>query len=174
MPLASTTLTTAAAEITFTSSGSAEAWSGFKDLVLVARLRSTANENNSRFRINNDSSSNAYWITTWVSTGGSPNIQGGTANTYSQWDRSITGTGEAADRFGFGIIMFKSINDTDFKVPYQTYAHNIRNSGGGLQVGGGDWRGGSSAMTEIDLYPVNGPNYDVDSAASLFGIKNTE
>jgi hypothetical protein len=158
-PIATTTLGTAAATITFSSIPST-----YTDLRLVFVFSGNAAVN-PRFRFNGDTGTN-YSQTALMGDGATPQS---TAATNQNLLRFTLYNGLAAGVIGLRTLDVFSYTGSTFKTCLTT---NSSDSNGSGQVGRdvGLWRS-TSAITQIEL--ISGSStFDVGSTATLYGIKN--
>lgn len=158
IPLATTTLSSSSASVTFSSISSA-----YTDLVLVVNLKGDVAGFAPRMRFNNDSSTNYSWVrmsgsgsavsSARVSSATSINI-GSTANVYT------------TDGF-VGICQIQNYaNATTFK----TTLNRGNNATDGTEAIVGLWRD-TSAINRVDVVNTASANFNSGSTLTLYGIK---
>ena len=164
-PIATTTLSSSAATITFNSISSA-----YTDLRLIIVGRSDDTVNNTVgvfFRYNNDTGAN-YSRTalfgdgsavTSVRSSGATNIFAG----------HLPASASGFTGFGLGQFDVFSYAGSTFKTALSNFSSD-RNGAGWSWVNVGLWSS-TSAITRIDFYPAAG-NWAVGTTATLYGIKN--
>jgi hypothetical protein len=160
-PITTTTLTSAASSITFSSISSA-----YTDLKVVFVGTTTVDGETMYYRFNSDSATN-YSITQLYTSGS-------TVNT-----RILTSATQLSTTFGM------SLSDTTPQMitfDVFSYAGATRKStlgnhagqkgaSGGLDLTVGLWRD-TSAITSIYIFPSGGTTFKVGTTATLYGIKN--
>ena len=165
--LASTTLGSDTATVTFTSTddGQVGDWSQYMDLVLIAYARgeTAAIWDNGLMRFNNDTGSN-YPYQVLVGDGSSVAAASGT--TTGVFIRTL-GTSAGANEFAAVIAHLFDINSGKYK-SVVTQAAADSDGDGFVRMGAGTWKS-QAAITEIDLVPGAG-NLLAGSSFSLFGV----
>jgi hypothetical protein len=157
-PIATTTLGTAAASVTFSSiSGS------YTDLILVAQV-TTAAATNMRIRFNNDSASN-YSITWLGGTGSAANTGRETGNTAALLESNAYPNGGSSSIAQYSIHLNRYSNTNTWK----TFISRAANAGTGSDLSVGLWRS-TSAINEIQVRTSSGGNISVGSTFTLYGI----
>jgi hypothetical protein len=158
-PIATTTLGSAAASITFSSIASS--WTDIK-VIIVATAASNANF---AFRFNSDSGSN-YSRTRLAADGSSVTSSQNTNQTELQLTSSFsigtTPVMRTLDIFSYAgstnkTVLFEEINDL--------------NGSGGLNKQVGLWRN-TAAITSISFFAQSATNFAAGTTATLYGIKN--
>ena len=153
-PLATTTLTSNAASITFSSIPS-----GYTDLILVSRLQN-ANANAPYIRLNGDTGT-TYSQTYLEGNGSTVTSARGISQTYGYLNlNSDPGNN------GFIIIDFLNYSNTNMS---KIYLSKTSNSAGAVDFVTGAWRS-TTAISTILLASSNGGNYLAGSTATLYGI----
>ncbi len=159
-PIATTTLGSAAASITFSSIAST-----YTDLrvVLVAKGDAGSDGNYVNYQYNSDTGSN-YSLTYLLGNGTTASSGRGTSYNYIPFDSPLVNnklTFFSADIFSYaGSTNKTSLNTTS----------NDQNGSGDVGRNVGLWRN-TSAITSIKLYPAAG-NFNTGTTATLYGIKN--
>jgi hypothetical protein len=149
-PLARTTLSSAAATVTFSNiSGS------YTDLILVINHKGTGTSNIC-FRLNGDSSTN-YSRT-------SINGDGSSVASYRSSNDNLGYIGVATTSFGNTIMHFNNYSNT---TTYKTVLATTYQSNDSVISRVNLWRS-TSAINQISL--VSGPTYDIGSTFTLYGI----
>lgn len=162
-PIASTTLTSTATSITFSSISSS-----YTDLrvVLFANTTNAGGEENSFMRFNSDSSTN--YSNTWLTGDGGSRASGQVQSATAIWSRwSEYGAGTSV----WTMTTFDIFNYTGskFKTVLATGSADANGSGWVTRTVG-IWRS-TSAITSITL-PVQGAgSFEIGTTAALYGIK---
>lgn len=162
-PIATTTLGSAQATITFSSIPST-----YTDLrlVIISRSSDTASDNwQLKYQYNSDTASN-YSTTRLVGTGAAASSSRNTAQTSNFIDTAIPGT--ASTLWGFCAIDIFSYTGSTFKTSLNFLSKDLNGSGHTSQTIC-MWRS-TSAITSIVLTPESG-NFVSGSTATLYGIK---
>jgi hypothetical protein len=155
--IATTTLGSAAADVTFSSIAGT-----YTDLVLVCSVR-TSGVAAINFQVNSDTGSNYSFR--YLQGNGTAASSAGFTNTSSVQGFYTTGAPTATSTFGTYIIHFNNYSNT---TTYKTFLS--RESGDATTVATvGLWRS-TSAINAIKLYP-GGANFTSGSTFSLYGIK---
>jgi len=166
--IASTTLTTDTATVTFTSpdDGSSLDWSQFMDLVLVSYARATGavTDTELAFRFNNDTGSN-YLYQKFRGDGSSASAASGSYS-FVMGGR-ITGASADANIFGTTISHLFDINSGKYKSGLFQAAAD-RDGAGLVGINAVTWKN-QSALTEIDIFAESGSLKD-ESHFDLFGV----
>ena len=160
-PLATTTLGSAAASVTFSSiSGS------YTDLVLVMNAKGTGFTGSGTYpyvRYNSDSGTN--YSRTYLSGNGSSASSSRASSENLQY---LVGGTYVDGTFAYNSIThFMNYSNT---TTYKTMLSRANNSGVQVDALVGLWRS-TSAITSIIVYSSNG-NFDTGSTFSLYGIKS--
>jgi len=159
--IATTTLSSAAASIDFTSIGS-----GYTDLRVVLVGTTSNNGNVMRMRFNSDSSSLYSW-TELYGTGSAAGSAGGTNSaSINISDSAAVGTSSTIPHF-FSIDLFSYAGST-FKSCLIT-ASEDNNGTGAVYRAIGLYRS-TSAITAVNLFAATG-NLNAGTTATLYGIK---
>lgn len=161
-PIATTTLGSNAASVTFSSiSGS------YTDLVLVSFARSTiaGTGNNLYCRLNSDSGTN-YSATEIAGDGSSAYSDRQTSSNYS-FIGFTSGAGAASDVFGPSISNFQNYSNTTTN---KTIISRGNAEGQGAHAIVSMWRS-TAAITQIVIYPAGVNNFVTGSTFTLYGIK---
>jgi hypothetical protein len=156
-PIATTTLGSAAASVTFSSISGA-----YTDLVLVMQPKNSAGDSNVRIRFNGDTASN-YSSTFLDGNGTSAFSSRVTSATFGYLDNY----GQIGNNFNSNIIV--NIMNYSNSTTYKTIISRANNAAMGVDAIVSLWRS-TSAITSITL-TQGGNNYDVGSTFSLYGIK---
>jgi hypothetical protein len=155
-PIATTTLGTAAATVTFsTITGS------YTDLVLIAAIKGTVNDESINVRFNSDSGSN-YSHTTLIGTGSSAVSQ-----RLSNQTSFRIGNGNSDTNFDAYVV---SINNYSNSTTYKTTIARENASSVAVSANVGLWRS-TSAITAIEIFRGSG-NLVAGSTFTLYGIKS--
>jgi hypothetical protein len=162
-PLATTTLGTAATNITFSSiSGS------YTDLRVVFLGRCTTSEN-AYVRFNSDTGT-SYSRTALYGTGSlATSSRSSSATSISAAADFVLPT--ATDTFAMVTLDIFSYAGSTNKTCLLTYA-NEKNSSGEVNRTVGLWRN-TSAITTVAIFTSDGGNFAIGSRATLYGIKNS-
>ena len=165
--IATTTLASDAASVTFTSTddGQVGDWSQYMDLVLViyAKGETAAIYDNGHMRFNNDTGSNYLWQV-FVGDGSSVIAESGT--TTGVYIRTL-GTSAGTNEFAAVIAHLFDINSGKYK-SVVTQAAADSNGNGFVRLGADTWKS-QAAIAEIDLVPGSG-NLLAGSRFDLFGV----
>jgi len=165
--LATTTLASDAATVTFTSTddGQVGDWSQYMDLILIAYTRGETGAiwDNGLMRFNNDTGSNYSWQV-FVGDGSSVAAESGT--TTGVYIRTL-GTSAGTNEFAAVIAHLFDINSGKYK-SVVTQAAADSDGDGFVRMGADTWKS-QAAITEIDLVPGSG-NLLAGSSFSLFGV----
>jgi len=161
-PIATTTLSTTASVITFSSIPST-----YTDLRLVWTVRSTAGGNYPTVRFNNDSGSNYSWT----------RIYGDGTSAASQANTSRSGIGilwltevsSAADTFNLLTLDVFSYAGSTYKTSLTT-ASADKNGSGTVERAVALWQS-TSAINRLDL-TASSSTFTAGTTATLYGIKN--
>lgn len=160
-PIATTTLTTSTATVTFSSiSGS------YTDLILVCNIAQAASNNSLRIRYNSDTGSN-YSYTNLFGDGSSP---------FSGRDSNLT-SGLVAETTGstsLELAVIAHIQNYSNTTTYKTHIGRGNRASSTVDATVGLWRS-TSAITSITLamgggFPTN--NLSSGSTFTLYGIKS--
>lgn len=182
--LASTTVTSATYNITFTSpnDGSSLDWSQFMDLILItyAQCDHTSYGNNQmRIRLNNVSTNGMY---AWQGLRGDGTTVTASSNTYgymmtTRIPGSKTSPVDQTKMFGGAIHQFFDINSSKAKTVLVTGASDTSGTAGNIEMNTFTFYGGTDRnalsqppITEIDIEQSNALDYSVGSRFDLFGI----
>lgn len=157
-PIATTTLTTASASISFTSISSA-----YTDLVLVVTLKGSVEGFAPRMRFNNDTGNNYSW--TRLSGNGSAASSARVSNT------SNISLGSTANVYGAdGFMAIAHIQNYANTTTYKTAIDRGNNATDGTEAIVGLWRD-TSAINRVDIINTSSANFNSGSVATLYGIK---
>lgn len=162
-PIASTTLTTATASVTFSSIPS-----NFTDLVLVCQIRNTAagTQTYPWIRFNGDTGSN-YSFTRMHGNEANQAVSGRASN-QSRFDFcEAPGAGSTSNYFAPIVLQVQNYANT---ITHKTTLVRFQNQGGAIQVGAlvGLWRS-TAAITSI---LVNGDtNLESGTTLTIYGIR---
>ena len=154
-PIATQTLTTSAASVTFSSISGA-----YTDLVLVANAGQVAGNNGFRFQVNSDTATN-YSYTYMVGNGTSAFSGRGTSSTSGETETLMTTTLTATF-----ILQFMNYSNTT------TYKTILARGGDASQKTDATvnlWRS-TSAISSITLFPGGGNSFITGSTFTLYGI----
>jgi hypothetical protein len=154
IPIATTTLSTAASSITFSSIPST-----YTDLVLVAKL-TRDNAGSPIVRFNGDTSSN--YSATYLDGNGTTVISSRSSNV------TVGYINYNSDPVLNGILIVDLLNYSN-TTTYKTYLANGSNAGNAVDRVVGLWRS-TSAISTILLAAENGGNYFAGGTATLYGI----
>ena len=155
-PIATNTLSSAAASVTFSSIPST-----YTDLIIVTQaISATADDVGIRF--NSDSGSN--YSQTWVSGNGTAGFSG----------RYTSSTSVYIDIYGsMGTTLFNNANlhimNYANTTTYKTFLSRSNRAGTGIDAIVGLWRS-TSAISTIVLAPTTGVNFSSGSTFTLYGI----
>ncbi len=155
--IATTTLGSSSATITFSSIGS-----GYTDLRIVLTAKGTAGAGNSAVRFNNDSATN-YSSTFLGGDGSSATSQRNTSDNEIEID--IGGYGSSPQLYTIDIFSYAG---STYKTALSTQSSD-QNGSGRVTRSVGLWRS-TSAITRVDLIIVGGGSYDTGTTATLYGI----
>lgn len=168
--LDSTTLTSTAFSVTFTSAGSAEAWSGFTDLVLVSYVR-TEDPGTSitiKLYLNSDTTAANYPIQTLTGDGSSA-----FAASFSNYIPCMFGTpagGSGSNIFGVSVVAFQDINAANYTTAI-TRSATDQDGSGRSEIVSATWED-TSAVTSMIMQPSAGSfDMSVGTRFDLFGVK---
>ena len=150
--IASTTLTTTASSIDFTSISSA-----YTDLVLVCLIQDSGTA--SYIRVNNDSGSNYSRNIVYGS--------GTSAAGYRDSGTTIPAGGQASPNFAPQIFQFMNYSNTG---TYKTVLYRQNEAGNFISAGVSTWRS-TSAINQITLYGASANSLQAGTQVSLYGIK---
>lgn len=160
-PIATQTLASAAATITFSSI--AASWTDLR-LVLVTTT-STAN-NAAAIRFNGDSATN-YSQTIVRGSGTTAGSTSATSATYVQTNLGSAGTSTTIPTlFTFDVFSYAGSTNKTLLVTSNT----DQNGSGGVESAVGLWRS-TAAITSIVLSLTNAGNYSIGTTATLYGIR---
>lgn len=161
-PIASTTLGSAAASVTFGSGGTLP--QTYTDLILVMEVKSSYNStvDGGCIRFNGDTGSN-YSITRLAGSGSSATSDRQSSAT-TPIVRIAGNTGSASTPVIYHIMSYSSSS------VYKTGLVTSSESQSLITKGVLLWRS-TSAITSILVFPENGPNFNSGSTFALYGIK---
>jgi hypothetical protein len=163
-PIATTTLGSAAASITFSSIPAT-----YTDLRLIYVVQGTAAGQLCFTRFNGDTSgSTLYSLTNLYGDGTSATSSANTSR--SSWFDFQFGMPSSGNTFAFGTIDIFSYAGSTFKTGLLT-GSNDANGSGDVDRRVGLYRS-TSAITSITLTPQVSGNFAIGSTATLYGIKN--
>jgi len=156
-PLATQTLGSAVATVTFSSISSA-----YTDLILVMQAKNSAGNSNVRIQFNSDTGAN--YSTTF--------LDGNGTSTFSS--RTTSGTFAYLDNYGqiqnnFNSSIIAHIMNYSNTTTYKTILARSNNAAAGVDAIVSLWRS-TAAISTITL-TQGGNNYDIGSTFSLYGIK---
>ena len=164
-PIATTTLSTATASVTFSSiSGS------YTDLVLISQAGSTAGNNNLAARVNSDTGAN-YSITFLQGTG----AVAASSRASNESRITLSERGDLDSTLScVNVSHFMNYSNT---TTYKTIISRANNAGGagstsspyGLSACINLWRN-TAAITSIELFAATGTTFITGSTFSLYGI----
>ena len=157
-PIATTTLGSAAASITFSSIASS--WTDLR-VVLVSQA---ASQDNSVIQFNNDTGTNYSW-TQLYGDGGSASSANNTGDT-----KILLGVYTTSPRFGLSTADIFSYAGSTYKTVLAT-ASGDENGSGIIRRNVGLWRS-TLVITSIKLLNGGGANFATGTTATLYGIKN--
>ncbi len=171
--IASTTLGSDTASVTFTSTGSSSPWSDYQDLVLVMAARGTNNGVGIGVttEINDDSGNNYMWQT--FNTNGAVVGAAKTGPIGYFRPAHIPGADRAANFYGVAVTHFMDVNATDkFKAIYVQDGHGADNAtdDNGLVYRMVSWQS-TAAMTKFVMNP--GGNFKSGSQFDLYGVRTS-
>ena len=163
-PLATTTLTTSAANITFSSISGA-----YTDLILVGKAKSLLSGTDS-IGIAVNGSGSAIYSRTYLQTTGSTTTSGRQTAQIRIVSDYIMGTSGVAD-FGVYTWNFMDYSNTTTKKTVLFRGNNTKVSGG--------WNASAmvylvdttSAITSLTIATMNGPNLAAGTSFTIYGIK---
>ena len=169
--IASTTLGSDAASVTFTSTddGQVGDWSQYMDLVLVAYVRSDRGSTSAdtALRLNNDSSTTNYRTQRLYGDGSSASAGSGTG-----WSGfylgNVLANGATANAYSSLLVNIFDINSGKYKTAI-TRNSSDRNGAGEVWLVAGTWES-QAAITEIDFYAYTTHNLKSGSRFDLFGV----
>jgi hypothetical protein len=173
-PIATQTLGSAAASVTFSSIPAT-----YTDLILAASIRSDAvTFNNMNFpilRLNGDSTSGFYSVTSLYSrnTGSGDTANSGRSSSQNEINfGGVVTTSMSASTFSPWIAHFLNYSNT---TTYKTVLNRIASasnltSSDGSSAGVGLWRN-TAAITSISLTATSSGNFVIGSTFTLYGIK---
>jgi len=166
--LASETLGSATATVTFTSTNDGQVgdWSQYTDLVIISYSRvDTAYVHGwIGVNLNNDTGSN--YVQQWFYSDGASAVavkQSGTL-----WYMGSMGGGAAEDEFGVDVFHIFDINTGKYKTSLGMRGADS-DGDGFTSLQGGTWQS-QAAVSEIDLTEADGGDIDADSRFDLFGV----
>ena len=169
--IASNTLTTSAASVTFSAIPNT-----FTDLVLRCSLRADLAqvEDSLRIIINNDATAN--YSATWLSGNGSAASSGrdsgaGTAGSRLQ-HRWLNANSATSNTFSNNEIYFANYLSTGTKVQSQFGTAETNATAVNMAVTASQYRG-TSAISQLTLDIIGGGNFVAGSSFFLYGIKNS-
>ncbi len=171
--IASTTLTSDTASVTFTSSGSSSPWSDYQDLVLVMAARGTNNGVGIGVttEINDDSANNYNWQN--IITNGASVAAARTGPIGYFRPCHIPGADRSANFFGAAVVHFWDVNATD---RYKTILSQDGNEAANatddntIVLRSSVWAS-TAAMTKFVMNP--GGNFKSGSQFDLYGIRTS-
>ena len=157
-PIATTTLSSASASISFTSISS-----DYTDLVLVVTLKGSVEGFAPRIRFNNDSGNNYSW--TRLSGSGSAVSSARLSNTSSI---SLGSTANVYGADGFvGIAQIQNYYNT---TTHKTVISRGNNATDGTEAIIGLWRN-TSAINRVDIVNTSSANFNSGCVATIYGIR---
>ena len=170
--LASTTLTSDTATVTFTnpSDGSSLDWSQFMDLVLICYARSDLVYvyYNDYIYMHLNNITTAFYKTQRFYVAGTTVYADADSPSTSVWTvASIPGANNTAGQFGSSITTIHDINSGKFKTGVSDWANAGSNNNVGIM---GVTFQKQDPITEIDLTVDAGTNFKDGSMFSLFGV----
>jgi|10_taG_2_1085330.scaffolds.fasta_scaffold24745_2 hypothetical protein len=180
VPLLTSTLGSDASTFEVTSAGSSEAWSGFRDIVIHARLKNAGDWQTQCYYKVNDTYNNFEW--TAFNEGGSGNI-----NRYNQsgFFRAPTGglPGVNAsffeDQWQSCIVRLNAINDysalsTHCNVQIESYYQDLANANAHQHIMGENSVMGTTAITSFAFFGGGSFNLEAGCKAQVYGIKGAD
>ena len=162
-PIATTTLSTATASVTFSSISG-----GYTDLVLVTNVAVTVNDNAVRLQFNNDTTTN--YSTTTLYGDGSSAASNRASNVTSIYSSFYVDPNGNLEHNTISQIMNYS-NSTTYKTVISRANRATANNFPGAETVVGLWRS-TSAITEIDILTASGGDFKTGSTFTLYGIKS--
>jgi hypothetical protein len=157
-PIASQTLSSAAADVTFTSIPGT-----YTDLVLVTNIGTTSGNGNIQLQVNSDTGSNYSY--TFLAGNGSISDSG----RYSNQANIITDNYSYAGTGIESVYAYHFMSYANTSV-YKTILGTSATASRAVNRTVGRWRS-TSAITAIKLYPSAATTFKADCKFSLFGIK---
>lgn len=156
-PIATNTLTAAAASVTFSNLPQ-----GYTDLVLVANLKGTTALD---YKINFNSDTGSNYSNTYLTATGSAASSGRrTSQTYFQPENNGYVTSSLEQNT---IIHFMNYSNT---TTFKTALSRSNNASTGLDAFVNLWRS-TSAITSIQIAAISTPNFDTGSSFTIYGVK---
>ena len=164
IPIASTTLSTSAASVTFSAIPAT-----YTDLVIKASVRrSAAGRTDFHMYFNSDNSNNSY---TFLRGSGSAALSGRGSTIINNND-TVPSTNETANTFGSIEIYVPNYVGSSLK-PVSIFGTGENNATASyITATAGLWNFGASTITSITLSPAN-PSFASGSTFHLYGISNT-
>jgi hypothetical protein len=156
--IATTTLGSAAATVSFSSISSA-----YTDLVLIATLKMNTVAEDVHMRFNGDSGSNYSVITLWGN-----GTTAGSVNFSSQNQMRLNYVTDPAPAGGTYLIV--NIQNYSNTTTYKTALSKIGLASDGLDTVVGLWRS-TSAINQVSFTLANSVSYGTGSTFTLYGIK---
>ena len=153
-PLATTTLSTATASVTFSSiSGS------YTDLVLICWVKTSSNDIGLRMQFNSDTGSN-YSVTQLFGNGTTAGSNRQSSQSSIRWANNLGTAG------GIGIANIQNYANT---TTYKTIVNRGGFASYGTMASVGLWRN-TNAITSIKIFDEDSSNMDSGSTFTLYGI----
>ena len=166
--VASTTLGSDAATVTFTSTddGQVGDWSQYMDLVLLtyARTAMSSTSSSTVARFSNDGTS-SYDMQQFYVAAAATSAASSPTYTYTSW---CPGSTAGANYFGIGNLHIFDINSGKYKTTMLRSGDDRGGTGYTLAIAG-TWKS-QGPITEIDIFEPNGSNLVTGSRFDLFGI----
>ena len=169
--VASTTLGSDAASVTFTSTddGQVGDWSQYMDLVLVTYARASDGTTNADMGIsfNNDTTNANYAIQSLYGSGSSVTAWADSSTFPFSWIGSTPANTSTANAFGSGIANLYDINSGKYKTVISRSGSD-QNGSGRVTLIAGTWKS-QAAISEIDI-SLNSRTLKSGSRFDLFGV----
>ena len=156
-PLATTTLGSAAATVTFSSISSA-----YTDLVLITNSATGVNDIDMYIQVNSDTGSNYSW-TRLLGTGSSALSSRGSSSSLGYRVGNMSGSNVGQNNV---IVQFQDYSNT---TTFKTVLTRSNNASLLVETFVGLWRS-TSAITSMDIKTQSG-NFSIGSTFTLYGIK---
>jgi hypothetical protein len=162
-PIATSTLASAAASITFSSI--AASWTDLR-LVIVAVSDATGAGSGLRIQYNNDTGANYTFVNLYATGAAAATANSGGANDYP----GLTNASSLSTTVPlFAIADIFSYTGSTFKTNLSTVSSDTNSTGGKHEHMAGLWRS-TAAITSVKIYLPN-PNLGIGTTATLYGIK---
>jgi hypothetical protein len=164
--IATTTLGTATASITFSSIPAT-----FTHLQIRLIARSTRSSGISQYKLNfNGDTAGNYAGHYFFGSGGAPLVGFDGASATYIWGNPIAAASNAANIFGVGIVDILDYKDTNKYKTIRALGGSDENGGGYVGFLSGVWMS-SSAITSITIGEPYGANFATYTSAALYGIR---